>query len=689
MKRIAILGGGVGAITTAFELTEQPGWQQQYEITVYQIGWRLGGKGASGRNPACGNRIQEHGLHLWMGFYENAFDMMRRAYDYCHKNVLAPCSPFQSYEDAFSRMNFVVVPEYLNGQWKLWPMTWPDDPSDMPGREILPRDKPVSGNSPWHYAQAILRWLKVETESLAGEEPALNLVLDLMADTAIAVAERLDELAADAHLGTAPALLTHFRDTLIGLLLRLCDGNEALRRRLVVLDLGLAFLIGMFEDNVITRGFAAIEQYDFSEWLERHGCRNANCGLIISLYDSCFAYQAGDPQRRNMAAGSALYGSLRLMFSYRGALMWWMNAGMGDTVFSPLYLALKQRGVRFRFFHKVTGLEPTADGSAIGKICIDVQAKTKSGKDYDPLLWVEDLPCWPAEPNWEQLADGETIRADSYTNNNFESWWCDVPPVEQICLEAGCDFDVVVLGIAVGALPYIGAKVIASDKSGAWQKMIDRIEATRTQAFQLWLNKTPSQLGWTYARPVFCGYTEPFDTWTDMSHLIPRETYNPALNCVQIAYWCNSAPMDPNQKPFTDAGYPAEQLSIVRGNVIRWLERRSQLVWPAFSWNDLVNCAGSQGPPDIDSQFYRVNIDPTELYVLSVKGSTQYRLAPWDSKFENLVLAGDWTLVNLNVGCVEAAVESGRMACFAICGQPDFLYGAFRQPIPLNRSATA
>ena len=29
---------------------EQPGWQDRYEITVYQMGWRLGGKGASGRN---------------------------------------------------------------------------------------------------------------------------------------------------------------------------------------------------------------------------------------------------------------------------------------------------------------------------------------------------------------------------------------------------------------------------------------------------------------------------------------------------------------------------------------------------------------------------------------------------------------------------------------------------------------
>ena len=42
------------------------------------MGWRLGGKGASGRGPS--GRIEEHGLHIWMGFYENAFRLMRECY---------------------------------------------------------------------------------------------------------------------------------------------------------------------------------------------------------------------------------------------------------------------------------------------------------------------------------------------------------------------------------------------------------------------------------------------------------------------------------------------------------------------------------------------------------------------------------------------------------------------------------
>ena len=55
-KKIAILGGGMSSLTTAFELTRLPDWQERYEIVVYQLGFRLGGKGASGRNHEHGEK---------------------------------------------------------------------------------------------------------------------------------------------------------------------------------------------------------------------------------------------------------------------------------------------------------------------------------------------------------------------------------------------------------------------------------------------------------------------------------------------------------------------------------------------------------------------------------------------------------------------------------------------------------
>jgi uncharacterized protein with NAD-binding domain and iron-sulfur cluster len=75
--RVAIVGGGCAAVAAAFELT-RPEHGGRYEVTVHQLGWRLGGKGASGRG--VDGRIEEHGLHVWMGWYENAFRLLRECY---------------------------------------------------------------------------------------------------------------------------------------------------------------------------------------------------------------------------------------------------------------------------------------------------------------------------------------------------------------------------------------------------------------------------------------------------------------------------------------------------------------------------------------------------------------------------------------------------------------------------------
>ena len=79
-KKIAILGGGIGALSTALELTNNPSWQSQIDsITVYQMGWRLGGKCATGRG--ANGQIQEHGIHLFGGGYYNALDAVSRVYE--------------------------------------------------------------------------------------------------------------------------------------------------------------------------------------------------------------------------------------------------------------------------------------------------------------------------------------------------------------------------------------------------------------------------------------------------------------------------------------------------------------------------------------------------------------------------------------------------------------------------------
>src|SRR5687767_6763173 len=105
-QRIAILGGGMGSLAAAWTLSGTAALREQHEITVYQVGWRLGGKGASGRNADRGQRIEEHGLHVLMGWYENTFRILRE----CYQELGRPeGTPMASWRDAFQPHDQVVV----------------------------------------------------------------------------------------------------------------------------------------------------------------------------------------------------------------------------------------------------------------------------------------------------------------------------------------------------------------------------------------------------------------------------------------------------------------------------------------------------------------------------------------------------------------------------------------------------
>ncbi len=119
--KVSIIGGGCAAMATAFELT-RPEHGGKYAVTIHQQGWRLGGKGASGRK-APSQRIEEHGLHLWMGFYENAFRMMRECYVEAARDP-ATCN-LATWEDAFKPDNYVGVTERTSSGWANWSAMFP------------------------------------------------------------------------------------------------------------------------------------------------------------------------------------------------------------------------------------------------------------------------------------------------------------------------------------------------------------------------------------------------------------------------------------------------------------------------------------------------------------------------------------------------------------------------------------
>ena len=742
-RRIAILGGGVGAMAAAVELTSKASWQDEYEITVYQLGWRLGGKGASGRNRARGMRIEEHGLHFWMGFYENAFRMIQGAYAGCVDNGLTPGSPFQSWEDAFSRQDLTTVMENTPEGWKPWSIVFPRNPF-MPGDPALfeRREHPPP---PWELAVKLLDWLVDEVgdlphlmreveedvekdipEWIQKEMDALGGIVHKVEEAVEGLGKRIFRAVEDVFGdgGPAPVRRTHLhvaRDVakrmpsdpaehsetglkaVVHLVERFLEKtvkkaeaeleeNDTVRRVAVLADLGIAVLKGMVKDGVVTHGFEAIDDVDFIDWLEKHGAHHANASFVRAGYDSTFAFERGDSKAPNLAAGTALLGVLRMMLTYKGSVYWRMNSGMGDTIFSPIYLLLKHRGVRFEFFQRVThiGLSPGHD--TVDSIDIDVQATLKNPEEgYQPLVdergrpYQEGLPCWPSDPLYDQLKQG-----DELASVDLESWYTEWKPVGHRTLARGKDFDDVLLGISIGAFPHICKEL--GDANEAWREMVANVQTVQTQAAQLWLKKTSVELGWkadaskSSHRPCLTAYAEPLDTWADMGQLLPRESGDAAAGVKQITYFCGAMQqVDHIPPPFTDPEFPRQQYDQVLDTAMRFVGTRMGPILPKsvdasgeFDWNLLVDEVGdAKGPDRLKSQYLRANIDPTERYVLSVAGTNKYRLDPGSSGFENLYLAGDWTQNVLNVGCVEAAVISGMWASRAICGFPKHIHGLF------------
>jgi uncharacterized protein with NAD-binding domain and iron-sulfur cluster len=705
---VAVIGGGCAAMTAAFELT-RPEHRGKYHVTVYQMGWRLGGKGASGRGPA--DRIEEHGLHLWMGFYENAFRLMRECYAELGRDP-ARCR-IATWEDAFKPNHFNAVADRTpRGDWLPWTAYFPP----LPG---LPGD-PGEAPPRWTVADYMTRTALLSRYFLegirvrAGEggptpgptpEPAPAPVLSpgsvmegigrLVRYGQIATLTAANE--ALRFLETALGVLPQFQEDLLirfvdaisravrGQIEALVTRDDEARRLWELWDLTLAVIRGALRHRLMTdpRGFDAVNDYDCREWLRLNGAsdRGVNSAFVRGLYDLAFAYEDGDVTRPRIAAGDALRGTLRSFFTYRGAFFWKMQSGMGDVVFAPLYEVLRRRGASFRFFHRLENVR-IAEGSGGGRphvsgLDFSVQAAVARGGEYEPLVDVRGLPCWPSEPRWEQLEGGRPAGAAI----DFESHW-DHPRVGSRSLEVGVDFDLCVLGIGLGAVPYVCKELVARDPR--WRTMVEKVRTVPTQALQIWMREDMRSLGWRQPPVNISGFVEPFDTWADMSHLVGEESFRERVGA--IAYFCSVLPDRPVPAGEGDVGPAAARVEEVWRNAERFLAHDIRHLWPGavdargeFRWDLLVdaNAAAPSGAPGervgapaLGSQYVRANVNPSDRYVLTLPGSSRYRISPLDDSYDNLTVAGDWTDCGLNEGCVESAVMSGRLAAHALSRAP-------------------
>lgn len=684
-------------MSAAFYLSSTAALRERYEVTVYQQGWRLGGKGAAGRQRDAGDRILEHGIHVFLGWYHNAFHMIQACYAEWKKK---PGNPFQSWTDAFEPQRVITLMQDApaeNGiKWIPRSFPFPQTPG-VPGQGETLIDA-------LDYLEALLNFIR---HLISGSifESELDKPSTAAGDADFHEAARASGMGASAGaLSAATSVVQRLRQErpdrnslLYRLLEKILEELQELIHTEFVeklahkddlalflwqgLDFALAAALGLLRDVIPygVEGFDRINDRNLKDWIVANGALQENSWTapVRAAYSLAFAFRGGrtDEAHASLAAGVGMLILLRMVLDYKDAPMWKMKGGMGDTIFTPLYEVLKARGVRFNFFHRVRNLKLSPAGKTIAAIELERQADLVRG-EYEPLFLVKGLPAWPSEPLWEQLKDGEKLKREGV---NFESAWCN-HHVGEVVLHNGVDFDQIVLGVSLAGLPFICSELIAADER--WRKMTTEIATVETLASQVWMNVPFADLGFDNpVPPMLSTYVEPFDTWGEMSDVLPYENWPPALNVRGVEYFCG-AMEGPPTPPVHDPDYPRQANERVKQAALAWLKANTGLLWPKLAspqnptgvdFKYLVDPENRSGEQRFDYQYWRANIDPSERYVLSTPGSIQYRLRSDESGFVNLYLAGDWVVSSVNGGSAEAAVEGGMAASRGICGVPAFI----------------
>jgi uncharacterized protein with NAD-binding domain and iron-sulfur cluster len=725
-QRVAIVGGGMAALATAFELTQND-IRERFDVTIYQMGWRLGGKGATGRDHE--GRVVEHGLHVWFGCYENAFRMLRTAYDEwkpsqnekqaiksCDEALKAqrdsaigagdsseiiclnwPRTPGKPGVDSADLSPLACFTQMLDVMHCFYQqLTQPKQKPNQTLKQKLahpaPPDLPVDLGT-----AALMKLARIDVNDYARPKAVATQTQDVHvpADRCLALARDWArqltsnaDIADETHLRAFVALLRKFAKHL-----RAAPNfvNSSAGKFLAqLIDVGTAAIKGVVADMMIAG--ATIEELDlmdFREWLAFCGAAHDSIygsPIVQALYDSMLEYCDGDKRRPSYGAGTAAQAVFRLYGTYLDSFAFEMQSGMGEVVVTPIYRVLEKRGVKFEFFMKLKQIELDLTKTSVARILFDRQVHLSTGH-YEPTIPPGPrngyLECWPEEPRWEQICGGKQLAEQGV---NLESHWC-THGVGEVTLRQGRDFDTVVLAIPLGAFKKLNGESGPCDElieaSQDFRMMTETATLVPSIAVQAWCSTDAAGLGWppTQARPpgaakktVMSTGPDPLDIWADMTQVLDYEPWDRLNRPKSLHYLCGVIETDLFRAPSTQKPVSTKAKARARTAAVDWFGDKARYSWPksspggSFDWNVLFDPNGAKGSRRIDAQVYRLNVDPSSCCVASAAGSTRWRLETNASGFDRLYLAGTWIDTGFNTECIEAAVISGMQAARAISG---------------------
>lgn len=696
---------------------------EDYDITIYTLGWRPGGKCATGRDASMEQRVYEHGYHCIGGYYENFFRVMRD----CIGDDL---------ESEFVRLNELTFDLKLGDKIVKWKVDLGDGIGGMEwlGRFDGERPEPT----PRELQRRLYRLLaraseraftelhpyccKTATTSyrrLGGKLPGVH--TQRLADDALHVPARtqdeegwaLDEKGRYAPRGEP--------DDWAGYLLSTCAYELRAMQRLAEDEIGdeeLYWATRELRSRVAQRAkkltkvvdtYRLHKSFKDAPHREQDEAAKKGIGFAIRLgmrldelmndvrvghayksgFDVLDAWDYREVLRRlNVEDEVIESGIVRAAYEYPFSNHFSVGdsgAGMSVAVALRFMMRMMLDFAGGFQWHPRKGMGDSAIKPLYDKLLaqgvkfrffrrIDSLVLTEDGRRIEAVELAKQIPIdddafdplvdgsWPERhPDLEGMSDEELFRLES----NVE-----LPNEEKYRLEAQRDFDSVICAIPLGDMARVGERMlerVSPRMAREWEGMFARVKRIGTWGVQLFFDAPPEQFYSPHWGPLNVGeLSAPFlASWADCSHQLDWDDSKAGTMIMLVG-----------RKP---AAWST--LDDVKNATRAWIDTATPHEWSAALLEDgSVNEDAFYG--SFDTQYFRINSvgegRDWELYNQAPPYATNYRVSAngrsgprWRSKegVDNLFFAGDWVRTGLNAGAVEAAVMSGMNAANQVMGE--------------------
>jgi len=473
------------------------------------------------------------------------------------------------------------------------------------------------------------------------------------------------------------------------------NNRDQVRRNLLEIEMFQVILRGIRDDNIMELGFRSIDRINFKDWLETHQASSnlIESPLVSYIVNLTFQFPNGDISLPpTMSASSYLQWALRSA-TYVDKSLYLFAAGTGETVITPLYELLKQRGVKFEFFHELIDIKTDSSGKTVSELCIQEQAKVKDGNDYIPVKETKGLMSWPNQPDFSQLINGNDFKGIDFEEpavakyGNLKTY--------KIGANDRSDFEKVILAIPPAAILWSASSMLK--KNQHWREKVGLMPTTATQATQLWFKHPVSYLAnmpaeivggipqnFYYGTANFPGEMHgelDFTKYIDFEDWGEEPPKGLLYGCGVMVDPPELAEISKRQAGDLRAFETTKSMLLLMGADLlpTSVEQRDQTVNPhTLDFNDLYIHPSSEyinanGQNRLIAQYFRGNVHPADRYTQSPPDTQSMRINPLNPHLHNMTGAGDWVDTGLNVGSVECTVMGGLLAAAFINDRNDAL----------------